>query len=379
MAKPATGIIHIVDYPQSNPWIENQIMYFLSHGIHQGIISIDCEGGLIENLKNKEISDIYKCQFGLIGVLSVGRKLRRFHKEKTLILFAHGHKPSIMAFMLNKVFGIEYVIAHHHPPNWIDLFQRNQRIKGKLHQILRDHYYKNALAIQAFSFEVEDYLAKNSHCNAKVLKIPLGVEFKEFSKSKLVGKKKEEFKKSLRILTVSRLAWEKRIHLGLEIAAILSKLNFEFEYTIVGQGPLLQELVELRNNLGLREKVHFTGWVDEIVKYYGESDLLLHLSETESFGQVLVEARLHGLTVLTTPCGIAIDLAKTPDENFFILSALTPEYVAAEIIRFGDSHGIDNNQEEASELYRDHEFYTVQEKLRASFEELFQNLNSNLS
>ena len=379
MTKPAKAIIHIVDYPQANPWIENQMMYFLRHGIHQGIVSIDSDGELLENLKHKEIGEIYKCQFSLVGVLAVGRKLRRRRHERALILFAHGHKPSIMAFVLNKIFRIEYVIAHHHPPNWIDLFQKRQIIRGKLHQVLRDSYYKNALAIQAFSFEVEDYLARNPHFNAKVLRIPLGVEFKSYSNRTSVGKERQEFKKVPKILTVSRLVWEKRIQLGLEIAAKLSKFNFNYEYTIIGEGPLEQELVELKDSLGLQDRVYFKGWVDDIEKYYRDSDLLLHLSVTESFGQVLIEARLHGLNVLTSPCGIAIDLAKVPDKGFCILSSLEPDYVAAEIIRTLESNSIHHLEKEIRELYRDQEFYLVQEKLRMSFLELFQNLNSNLT
>ena len=364
-------IIHIVDYPQGNPWIEHQMMYFLSHGINQGLISINSDGELLKNLRQRNFTEIYKCRFNVLGFLLVGNQIIKDSNHFKQILYAHGHKPSIMALVLKLIFGLDYVIAHHHPPRWIDMFQEKHKYRGRYHQFLRDKYYKHALAIQAFSIEVQEFLEKRGGLNERILAIPLGVDFDRF-KGKLQNKSPNERPKGkLRILTVSRLAWEKRIELCLEFAHELSQLDFDFEYSIIGDGPLMKDLVKKRDELELQRKVRLLGWIDNIDDFYKSHDVLLHLSATESFGQVILEARLHGLSVLTSPCGIAFDMAKINDSGFHILSSIEPHFIAKEMVRISKIDMSKNYEQNTLDIYRKQEFFQVQERLRLAITEMF--------
>jgi glycosyltransferase involved in cell wall biosynthesis len=371
---PMNKIIHIVDYPQGNPWIENQMMYLSSHGIRQSLISIDNDGELLKNLQERDITELYKCHFNIVGCLLIGKKLKKQNDKFKQIVYAHGHKPSAMALILKLVFGLDYVISHHHPPHWIDMFQQKHKFRGRYHQLLRDKYYKHALAIQAFSSEANEYLESRGDVDGRVLRIPLGVDFRRFKDEPSEISHRNRPTRKLRILTVSRLAWEKRIDLCLESAHELSKLGVDFEYSIIGDGPLMQPLLKKRDELGLKNRVSLLGWVDNISDFYKENDVLLHLSATESFGQVLLEARLHGLFVLTSPCGIALDMALVKDPEFKILTQTEPKSIAEEVIRLPK---LDRNKlsiPEVIDLYQEQEFFKVQEKLRIALNEMFEGV-----
>ena len=366
-------LIHIVDYPQANPWIENQIQYLSENGIKQGLVSIYYDGELLENLRKAEFKELYKCNFNVIGFFRIGKQIKSKDYEYQKILYAHGHKPSVMAMVLKVVFGFDYVVSHHHPPHWLDMYQEKHKIKGKYHQFLRDKYYKNAIAIQSFSSEVDRYLEGKGVANGKILRIPLGVDFGRFKLEAFDTVHKNRETHELKILTVSRLAWEKRIDLGLEIATELSLLGIDFHYSIIGDGPQKQDLLQKINVLKLSHIVDIVGWVNNIDEYYKNNDILLHLSVTESYGQVLVEARMHGLPVLTTPCGIALNMASTADSDFHVLTSLRPSEVAAEIVRISKIRSSTNDSPGRFKLYEDQEFYKVQEDLKDALIQLFRS------
>lgn len=66
---------------------------------------------------------------------------------------------------------------------------------------------------------------------------------------------------------------------------------------LVGDGPLMAEVTQLVNKLNIRDKVIFLGKQDNVEELFSISDLMLLLSEKESFGLVALEAMACG-----TPC-----------------------------------------------------------------------------
>lgn len=75
--------------------------------------------------------------------------------------------------------------------------------------------------------------------------------------------------------------------------------------TIVGAGPLHDDLVALAAELGVADRVEFTGAVepDQIGSVYLAHDVLVHLSHIETFGLTSVEAAACGLPVIVTQSG----------------------------------------------------------------------------
>ncbi len=93
------------------------------------------------------------------------------------------------------------------------------------------------------------------------------------------------------LLFVSRLVWEKDIRTVLDTAKILLKKNPKLKLVIAGDGPIKEEMER-----EIPEAI-FTGFVfgEELAKVYASSDVYLFPSDTESFGNVTLEAMASGL------------------------------------------------------------------------------------
>jgi 1,2-diacylglycerol 3-alpha-glucosyltransferase len=82
---------------------------------------------------------------------------------------------------------------------------------------------------------------------------------------------------------------------------------------IVGEGELKDDLIALRDQLGLGASVQFAGpkKYHELPAYYGLASAFIHASTTEQWGLVVNEAMASGLPVLVSErCGCAQDLVQ---------------------------------------------------------------------
>jgi glycosyltransferase involved in cell wall biosynthesis len=90
----------------------------------------------------------------------------------------------------------------------------------------------------------------------------------------------------LKVLYVGRVSKEKNLN-------ALCKLQNEYDITVVGDGPILNDLIRKYR------KVHFTGYKfgEELSKIYSENDVFAFPSITDTFGIVIIEALCNGLPV----------------------------------------------------------------------------------
>ena len=64
---------------------------------------------------------------------------------------------------------------------------------------------------------------------------------------------------------------------------------------MLGDGPELLDMRKLARHLGIDSDVLFLGKQDQVSEFYQMSDLVLLLSEKESFGLTLLEAMKTGV------------------------------------------------------------------------------------
>ncbi len=112
-------------------------------------------------------------------------------------------------------------------------------------------------------------------------------------------------KKTIEILTVARLHWIKGIEYIIEAVGKLETINFN--YTIVGSGIEYERLVLIVNQLNLKNKIKFVGYIphDDIVTFYEKADLYVQYSLEEGFCNATLEAQAMGvLTIVSDASGL---------------------------------------------------------------------------
>jgi glycosyltransferase involved in cell wall biosynthesis len=108
------------------------------------------------------------------------------------------------------------------------------------------------------------------------------------------------------ILSVGRLDQEKNPLLLADVLALLESEERRWRLRVCGEGDLADALADRLAALGLQERADLLGYVpmgDELFELYRSSHVLLHVSWTEGFPQVLAEAFACGLPVVATDVG----------------------------------------------------------------------------
>lgn len=108
-----------------------------------------------------------------------------------------------------------------------------------------------------------------------------------------------------RIVWVGRLARPKNPGLMVEAFALLPK-DRGYTLEFVGDGDLRPALERRVQNLGLQDAVAFLGFQPAPYPFMQRADLLVLSSDSEGFGNVLVEALYAGLRAVSTDCGAGV-------------------------------------------------------------------------
>lgn len=102
------------------------------------------------------------------------------------------------------------------------------------------------------------------------------------------------------LVNLGRLGTEKNIGELIELFARAAEKDDSLVFLIVGDGPAREELEHKAKELGVEDKVIFTGMVDpaSVQEYYQLGDLFVSASTSETQGLTYVEAAANGLPLL---------------------------------------------------------------------------------
>jgi len=133
--------------------------------------------------------------------------------------------------------------------------------------------------------------------------VPLGIPMIRFSPSSDVEDMAQVIRRRYGmklVLFVGILRYYK----GLQVL-IRSMKHVDGQLLIVGNGPLLPDLIEYTQTLEYAHRIVFLGQVESVIPYYYAADVfcLPSLFRTEAFGLVLAEAATCGLPLVSTELG----------------------------------------------------------------------------
>lgn len=102
----------------------------------------------------------------------------------------------------------------------------------------------------------------------------------------------------LNIIYTGRLAEGKNMALWLDMARAIYNIRSDARFYIYGDGPLKESLVRQGAENGMEDYLFFMGFTPELSVAYRNADLMMFLSEYESFGNAVVESILFGIPVI---------------------------------------------------------------------------------
>jgi len=107
---------------------------------------------------------------------------------------------------------------------------------------------------------------------------------------------------SKRILFVGRMVYEKGYDILIEVLKKVSERHQDWDFRIVGDGPLKNMIVKQIELSGLKEKISVLSSTKLISEEYLKSSIFLMTSRTEGLPMVLLEAQACGLPIVSFDC-----------------------------------------------------------------------------
>ena len=176
-------------------------------------------------------------------------------------------------------------------------------------------------------------LSQNGFANLKV--VSRGVDTKLFN----IAKRDTSLRSSWGatddtkvLISVGRMAPEKNLDQVLKTYEALKSTGQAFKLVMVGDGPLKEQFQKRY------PEIIFPGMLSQtnLAAYYASSDLFIFPSQTETFGNVTLEALASGIPVLAFDCAAARDWVQT-GVNGWLIAENNPEGFAAQAVTIFNS------------------------------------------
>jgi len=162
------------------------------------------------------------------------------------------------------------------------------------------------------SIDVKYYLVNELDIpSQKISIIPNAIDTKKFKFEKEREKRSLQLEKKFlnakkKIIHIGRFDGNKRQDFILEIFKEIKKVLPEVKLFFFGKGNREEYIHSLVKKEGLENEVFFMGWKTNIEEYIKRADLLIHTSNYESFGNVIIEALACGIPVITSLYGLVL-------------------------------------------------------------------------
>ena len=176
-------------------------------------------------------------------------------------------------------------------------------------------------------------LSQNGFANLKV--VSRGVDTKLFNISKRDTSLRSSWgatDDTKVLISVGRMAPEKNLDQVLKTYEALKSTGQAFKLVMVGDGPLKDQFQKRY------PEIIFPGMLTQsnLAAYYASSDLFIFPSQTETFGNVTLEALASGIPVLAFDCAAARDWVQT-GVNGWLVAENNPEGFAAQAVTIFNS------------------------------------------
>lgn len=244
----------------------------------------------------------------VLAGLWVGFRLIKLYRPN--IIHAHFAVPSgALAWLLSVFSGIPYVLTAHlgdvpgGVPEKTDTWFRwlmpfTYPIWNRAKRVTAVSEFTRQLALQ--------------HYRVNINVIPNGADIKLLSPSEI------RLNHPPRLVFAGRFVAQKNT---LTIIRILSELkDLNWSCSMLGDGPLFEEVKEEIKRSGMEERFELPGWVtpEEVLEWFSRSDILFMPSLSEGLPVVGVQALAEGLALVVSDIGGFVDLVVDNKNGYLI-------------------------------------------------------------
>ena len=248
-----------------------------------------------------------------------------FLKKYRLLKIIKSFKPDIIhiqdhfiisktVLRLNRKLKIPIIATNHFIPENLTMLVHGKKLKKYFENFLWKDFSKVFNQVKLVTTPTETGVdIIRSRLNVKIIAISSGIDLEKFNPYGDTQKIKEKYKipdKPI-LLYAGRVDPEKHIEEILQAVAIASK-KIDFSFVVVGKGISKKSLERLADELGINEKVIFTGFVpdEDLPYFYKLSRCFIIASIAELLSLVTLQAMASGLPIIAVKAGALVELVK---------------------------------------------------------------------
>jgi glycosyltransferase involved in cell wall biosynthesis len=230
-------------------------------------------------------------QIAFILSASFWTLFRMPHFQPAVTLAFFGIPSGAVAWLLQKLYKIPYIVSLRggDVPGFRPYdFRIYHRLMGPALRMI----WKRASVIVANSNGLRQ-LAHAFDARFEIPIIPNGIDLQTYTSTN----RDWSFP---RLLSVGRIVHQKGLDLAMRALGGLKELAWEWR--IAGDGPQMQVLRSLANELGIADRVHFLGWQsrEQLIEAYKQANVFLFPSRHEGMPNAMLEAMASGLPVIAS-------------------------------------------------------------------------------
>jgi glycosyltransferase involved in cell wall biosynthesis len=235
---------------------------------------------------------------------------------KVDLIHAHGYKEDMLALLVRQFIGVRWLVSTVHglpEPSFIRYSNGNNvAFKRKVDYFILKHGFARVVAV---SQDMKQNLVNKYGFNStKVEMIHNGIDIPSLNNPRCPESS------DFHIGTVGRLVSVKQYELFLDIADLVTKQVKNVRFSILGDGPLKEELASKVKGLRLDNIVKFEVPRTDPSDFYESIDLYLNTSLHEGLPLSILEAMACGKPVVAPKVGGLPEIITHSEEGFLVES-----------------------------------------------------------